>query len=197
MATFILILMLLAGYHFFIQSLVIPLFRIKVEYRLNELKNELILLKIHNNHEISDHEFEWLRVFITKMKNNLPNLNYFELLFTSNERIQKIDNSGKTNEQNDNQYANHNVTALRQIFDETMKSSFNGFIINMTGLFIYLIVPLAISIVLLWLFTLAYNWLKPVLKKYDSEFKNLSLEELFKSIFTPPTLKSKMLALYQ
>src|SRR6266852_2327101 len=148
MAILILILIALACYHLLMESLVIPLIRIQVEYKLSALNDELILLKIRDNQEITDSEFEWLKLFINKTKVNLPNLNYLKLFLTSNQKLLKNEDSGKVAEQNANKYINHQVPAIKRIFNETMKSSFNGYIINMLGWFIYIVPLLLIFIVI-------------------------------------------------
>lgn len=142
MATLILIIAILAGYHYFMESVVLPSFRFKVKCNLLALRDRLAVLKINHTEDISEKTFTGLNVFVTIMANNLPYLNIVDFIQQS-KKIRKNNES----DQIVKEFENHKLPEIKQIFEETSKNAAKALFINSASWMIYLL-PFIIIIVL-------------------------------------------------
>lgn len=89
MATLIFILILLAGYHFIVENMIVPVMRDQLKYRFIALRDKLILLKLKN--AISENVFDQLNRIVCTSANNLHHLDLFSFIaFYKRKKQQRV-----------------------------------------------------------------------------------------------------------
>jgi hypothetical protein len=144
MATILFIFILLSGYHFVMETLIIPALRIPLSNKLISLNDRLIRLKLTNPAEINYKTFSELSRFIYTTVKHLDEIGLFTILFFSRknaledkafkEKLHFLNNSGEPE--------------IKEIFDQAARTGARSVVINSLSWAIYLLPFLVISLLL-------------------------------------------------
>lgn len=152
MATIILILTILALYHYFVESYLLPIIRYGISRKLLILRDELILLKINNPNEISDHLFNELNSFVSILANNLNKLSIVEFVQIAKKSKNKELEVDKDADETYKEFTTHKIGEIKRIFEQTSKYSIKVVILNSAAWGLYLLPFILIALVLLIIF---------------------------------------------
>ena len=157
---------ILAGYHFFIEAILLPILRIKYQYKLIALKDQLISLKIDHKKELADETFEMLKDFIWGVYSNYPQLNILNILITKS-KIHKDANLIKEIEKEIEFFSKHKLSEVQKIFDGCMRIAAKGYLLNSLVWMLYLL-PLFLIFILVIVILKGFHIVKTSLSKYFS-----------------------------
>lgn len=147
MATIIFILILLSGYHFIYESILIPSTRLNIRYQLFKLRDELRRLKIEKDKEISDEVFHYLNDSINASIKLLPYVS-LSLILAAKKRIENDEKAREEIERKIQLVANCSVPEIKSISASTVKHATHAFICN-TGSWVIYLLPIFLVIYLL------------------------------------------------
>lgn len=155
MATVLFILTLLAGYHFIIETIILPVMRDKLKCRFVALRDKLIRLKIKD--KIGDNQFNQLNKIICTSANNIQHFDLFNLATPS---------SGKKNrhriksEELFEFLSNSQDPEIKFLFNNIIQCAGKAFVINSIAWMLYIIPLLPLFVVVI----LAYRGLHRLVK---------------------------------
>jgi hypothetical protein len=162
MATAIFILVLLTGYHFIVESIILPDYRLKMRYRLFADRDKLRNLKIEHGHKLSDTVYEELESYINASIRSLSILNIFKFLIIDTEGDIKTEK--RINSKIDH-IQNCEIKEIRIIFDNISINTLKAMIANIASWFIYLFPFLILAYAIKKICGLALGW-KMKLQKF-------------------------------
>ena len=169
MATLIFIFFVLAGFHFIYDGIIAPNFRMQLRYKLFELRDRLIKLKIDNREELKDQVFDSLNHSINSAIHYLPHFSLFlvkvahdemgssQVLRDEIEKKVALINSCKMDEVQE-------ISQLRDFY------FFTGFLINSGG-WLPVLIPIAVILYLSLKVGLMASKIKKVFQKYSYAFE--------------------------
>jgi hypothetical protein len=145
MITAICILIALAALHFVYESILAPLFRLSLRFRLFVLRDEVRQLKIDCASSLSDRHFDFLQ---DSINNLISNLNRFDMAtFVGMELESKKDRSFlKSAEERSRMLDDCNIPRAREISKQSLKIISAAFFINSGVLFLLMFAPIIIAI---------------------------------------------------
>jgi hypothetical protein len=132
LATIIFILILLAGYHFVVESLIVPVLRMQVRNQLIRLRDDLIYYKIQSN-EINHKTFTDLNVLISTTANHLDKISLFNFIFRT-KRVE-LDKHRETEKEILSFQKNEET---KRIFEWTMNSFMKAALVNSFAWILYI-----------------------------------------------------------
>ncbi len=133
---------LLAAYHYLVESFLVPVLRVKEELNLTILKEKTELL-LNKKPLDPKSPYPLLNLFITTLLASLPELNFFQILLV----ITKIKKIQKQFDNFQQQIFHHDPEA-KKIFNEACGYIFKASVINSLALFI----PISIIVFILYIF---------------------------------------------
>jgi hypothetical protein len=151
MATIIFILVLLAGYHFIVENIILPVKRDELKCSFIALRDKLIVLKIKN--KISDKVFDQLNTIICTSANNIHHFDLLRLITTYRKNYSQRAKSEELFEY----LANSKNQEVKFLFDETIKYTGKGFIANSIAWALYLLPFIPVLMVALPIIATCYR----------------------------------------
>lgn len=147
MAVIILILILLTIFHFVYESIIAPSLRIKIRYKLFELRDELRRLKFNEGQNISEDVFKQVDYSVNSSIKHLPFYN-FKLLYDAKKEFDSNEKLKKQVEQKIGLIEECHIDSIREIFDKTNRYSSFAFLIN-TGAWLLYLFPFIVILILI------------------------------------------------
>jgi hypothetical protein len=155
MATVLFILILLAGYHFVIENIILPVMRDELKCRFVALRDKLIMLKIQDR--ISDNVFNQLNIIICTSANNIHHFDLFNLAAPSGKKPRHRIKSEELFEF----LSNSQDKEIKSLFNMIIRYAGKAFVINSIAWILYIIPLLPLFIVVI----LSYTGLRRLVKK--------------------------------
>ncbi|MEO8516555.1 MAG: hypothetical protein ABI426_07420 [Flavobacterium sp.] len=146
MATLFFILVIAAIFHFIYESILLPMLRLELRYKLFGLRDQLRHLKSENTESISDNVFYLLEETICTTINRLPYLSISSRVDATRE-FETNPTFRKRVEDRVNLLRSCDNTEVKQITKGIADISFYTFILNAGG-WIYILVPLLIVVLI-------------------------------------------------
>lgn len=140
MATLLFILVLLAIFHFIYESIILPMLRLELRYKLFKLRDKLRLLKIEKPEEVEDNLFMVLDETICAVTNRLPFLS-ISARSDGFREYKNNENFRKSVDKRKSLIRNSENKTIQEINNELIEISTVGFILNSGGWF-YIALPL-------------------------------------------------------
>lgn len=182
MGTAIFILVLLTGYHFIVESIILPDYRLKMRYRLFADRDKLRNLKIVHGNILSDKVYDELESYINASIRSLSILNIFQFLINDIDSDLKSTKTEKKIKSKIDHIQNCEIKEVRIIFDNVSINTLKTMIVNVASWYIYLFPFLILAYIIKKVSGLAFGW-KVKLQKFlfipshqlDKHFSNNSL----------------------
>lgn len=144
MATIFFILVLLAIFHLMYESILLPMFRVELRYKLFGLRDELRMLKSEKGDTVNDEVFYLLDDTICAIINRLP---YFSIS-SRYDAYKEYDNNDQFKENVENTkklISSCKEKDIQEINKNLMKFTSIGFVLNIGG-WSYIIIPIVLVI---------------------------------------------------
>lgn len=166
MANLFIILFIFAMFHFIYESILSPMFRMEIRYKLFETRDKLRNFKLKNIEDCDNETFELLDEYASKTINMLPLYNFSNLYYASKVKGDEklLSEIGKHTEL----IKNSKFDELKKIDKEITRAAVKSLLVNSGG-WIYIVVPIVFLIFAVAFITHSYGKLKS--KLIDSSYK--------------------------
>ena len=157
------ILIIFSVFHFIYESILLPMFRMEIRYKLFEQRDKLRNLKIDNPDKIDDEVFYLLEDTISVVINRLPFLSISSKYDaskeyeTNNAFKKRVESTIKTIQESNND-------DIKEINNRILQISTVAFILNGGG-WIYILLPILILLFVFAFITSSFNGIKNRLNK--------------------------------
>lgn len=146
MANLFIILFIFAMFHFIYESILSPMFRMEIRYKLFETRDKLRNFKLQNINACDDETFDLLDDYASKTINMLPLYNFSNLYFAS--KVKGDEKLLKEVSKHSELIKNSKFDELKKIDKEITRAAVKSLIVNSGG-WIYIIVPIVVPVILL------------------------------------------------
>ncbi|MDV3756813.1 hypothetical protein CMU20_17525 [Elizabethkingia anophelis] len=144
-------------FHFIYESILSPMLRLEIRYKLFETRDKLRSLKINNKETCNDETFEMLDDYACRTINMLPIYNLSNLFHAS--KVKMDDEMKNRIHKHEKLIKESNIPELKIIDKDITKAAVRSFIVNSGG-WMYIVIPIVLLVLIISFITQTYSNLK-------------------------------------
>jgi hypothetical protein len=178
MSYFLIIFLLLCAYHFILDGIIAPSFRLSIRYKLFALRDELRRVKIEQGEKLDDSVFQISDEAMCRSINNLSNLTIYSL-FMNKKHIKANENLRQELNQRISKIENCKNLRIKELNDRAAVYSAKALLVNSWAWALYLfpIVIVLLILIQLGFFVFKMNsWVRDLCFSPNREFDQLNSE---------------------